>query len=329
MEDIRTFIQQEKNLAEDFLKSVCPDEIIILCGNGAALYWYYKFLINNGVKPDYIIDKNIRESEQKFGIPVVSYTFIVEHMNPEICRFVVTAPRYRDEIIQDIQKAFGNARIDSFEAEIYCNFIRNIHEYRNILTDHYEKISELYEWLEDSKSKETLIHFIKGRISGNQKYFSECMDPNAYFPEDILSIGAEDVIVEAGSYDGQTLEDMIIRTDGCFKKIYCFEPDRECIPVLERIIQNSDLPIELIKKGVGTRKETLYFKADPAYGTSRVVNDETYDYAIDVTSIDEELNENITYIKMDIEGMELDCLKGGGKNNIVLSSQTCSVCISS
>ncbi len=311
MEDIKNFIREEKNLGEDFLKGLKPGELIILCGNGYALDWYCRFFACNGVEPDFIIDKKSHQMRERCGIPVVSYAYIANHMDLEKCKFVVTAPSCREEIMHGIRKEFGNVRIYSFEAEIYCNFIKDIYGYRKFLLTHYEDFCELYELLEDVRSKETLIHFVKGRVSGDQRYFSEIIDPDPYFPDGVLVLGKKEVIVEVGSYDGQTLMDIIERTGGNFEKIYCFEPDRECIPVLEKIVNKSGKQICLIKKGAGSRRDKLYFKSEPAYGTSRTVSKERYDYMIDVTSIDEELHEKVTYIKMDIEGMEMDCLRGG------------------
>ena len=324
--ELETFIRSEKNLAEEFVRELRPSDKIILCGGGCALYWYYKFLDYKSVRPDYIIDKNCACGE-KFGIPLVSHDFILSNLDLDICRFVITAPKYREEIINDIQSIYGDVKIYSFEAEIYYTFLRDIAKYKQYLLDNLSNLQDFYNVLEDEKSKETLRAFVKGRVSGNQKYFIDCMVPNQYFPEDIISLNEREIIVEAGSNDGKTLLEIIDRTKGSFEKLFCFEPDKECIKILEKIIGSSNKPVQLIKKGVGEKKDKIYFKTDYKHGTSRITDSKDFDYFIDITSLDEELGETaISYIKMDIEGMELDCLKGA-KTIISKYSPKLAVCV--
>lgn len=278
---------------------------------GWAFYWYYKYFSQKDIKISYIIDKNVQvQGETQFEIPVVSAEEILNKQDLKKCKFVVTAPKYRQEIINEITKEFGDVKIYSFEAEIYYSFIPDVTLYRKYLLDNFENLNEFYNTLADQKSKDTLTAFLKGRISANQKYFIDIMMPDQYFPKDIILLGADEVIVEAGSNDGRTLEEMIeILKDG-FRRIYCFEPDRVCIEMLEKIIAKENNPISLIKKGVGESVQTVKFKTDSIMGGSRVILEGEYDYTVEITTIDDEIKENVTMIKMDIEGLELAALKG-------------------
>ena len=56
----------------------------------------------------------------------------------------------------------------------------------------------MYYEFNDEKSKDTLVAFIKGRISAAQEYFIQAMAPNQYFPKDIIRLSADEVIAEAG-----------------------------------------------------------------------------------------------------------------------------------
>ena len=307
--ELKEFIRNERNFAEEFLRNLNSTDIIVLCGGGGALCWYCRFLDSNSVRPNYIIDKGCSHGE-KFGIPIVTYEFIMNEIMLQDCKFVITAPKYREEIIENIKGFYGDVKVYSFEAEIYYMFLRDINGYRNYLLSNYSELVWLYEVLEDEKSRETFISIIKGRISGEQKYFADCMTPDQYFPEDIISLTSNEIIVEAGSNDGKTLLDIINKSAGLYDRIYCFEPDKECINRLEKIVSDNR-SIYLIRKGVGEKNCKVFFKTDSEYGASHIVENQDYDYSIDITSMDEELGElDVTYIKMDIEGMELECLKG-------------------
>lgn len=310
-EDLKKFISEQRNLAEEFVTAVSPEDTIILWGGGIALYWYNKFFQKRGIQPSFIIDKNPnQQGKVLYGMKVVSPAEVLGMQNWDKAKFVVTAPKYRDEIINEIRQLFGNVKIYSFEAEIYYTFIPDVKQYREYLLENFDTLRDMYYEFSDEKSKDTLVAFVKGRISAEQEYFIQAMVPNQYFPKDIIRLSADEVIVEAGSNDGRTLKEMIDITNGEFRKIYCFEPDRICIEMLEKIIADSKKPITLVGKGVGASKSEVRFKTDSIMGGSRVVTDEDYDYKIDITPIDDEVNEKVTMMKMDIEGLEFDALQG-------------------
>lgn len=172
-------------------------------------------------------------------------------------------------------------------------------------------MQDFYDDLSDLQSCKTLTAIIKGRISANQDYFVEVNVPNQYFPQDIVGLTEDEVIVEAGSNDGTTLEEILQYTQGKFKKIYCFEPDKVCIAMLKNVIVKSKKPITLIPRGVGEAEGSVRFKTDSSMGGSKVVGEgEEWDYKIDITTMNHEITENVTMIKMDIEGMEYAALKG-------------------
>lgn len=310
-EDLKKFISEQRNLAEEFVTAVSPEDTIILWGGGIALYWYNKFFQKRGIQPSFIIDKNPnQQGKVLYGMKVVSPAEVLGMQNWDKAKFVVTAPKYRDEIINEIRQLFGNVKIYSFEAEIYYTFIPDVKQYREYLLENFDTLRDMYYEFSDEKSKDTLVAFVKGRISAEQEYFIQAMVPNQYFPKDIIRLSADEVIVEAGSNDGRTLKEMIDITNGKFKRIYCFEPDRICIEMLKKIITDSKKPINLVRKGVGASKSEVRFKTDSIMGGSRVVTDEDYDYKIDIIPIDDAIDEKVTMMKMDIEGLEFDALQG-------------------
>ena len=310
-EDLKKFISEQRNLAEEFVATASPEDTIILWGGGIALYWYNKFFQKRGIQPSLIIDKNPnQQGKTLYGMKVVSPTEVLGMKNWDKAKFVVTAPKYRDEIIKEIRQLFRDVKVYSFEAEIYYTFIPDVKQYREYLLENFDTLRDMYYELNDERSKDTLVAFIKGRISAEQEYFIQAMVPDQYFPKDIIRLSADEVIVEAGSNDGRTLKEMIDITNGEFRKIYCFEPDKICIEMLEKIIADSKKPITLVGKGVGASKIEVRFKTDSIMGGSRVVTDEDYDYKIDITPIDDEVDEKVTMMKMDIEGLEFDALQG-------------------
>ncbi len=310
-EDIKRFISEEHNLAEEFVRSVDESDVVVLWGAGKALCWYIRFLDQRGIRAKYIIDKNPEQQGKTiFELKVISVSEISKMHIHDSIKIVISAPKYKKQIMEEATSFFGKDKIYSFEAEIYYTFIHDLQGYKQYLLDNILFIQDLYNDLSDEKSRETLTAFIKGRVSANQDYFIDAQVPDQYFPRDIISLGQDEVIVEAGSNDGKTLEEMLNITKGKFKRIYCIEPDEECGEMLKKIISKSEKPITLIQKGVGESLGSVKFKTDSEMGASKVVKEGEWDYKIDITTIDHEITEKITMIKMDIEGLEYAALKG-------------------
>ncbi len=122
-----------------------------------------------------------------------------------------------------------------------------------------------------------------------------------YFPN-FLSFKNE-VFVDGGCYDGKSSMDLIkICKD--YKKIYAFEPDKENIKLINKKFASEN--IEILPYGLWDEKMELHFSSGGQ--GSRI--DESGEETISVDSIDNCVDDCVTYIKMDIEGSELKALLG-------------------
>lgn len=126
---------------------------------------------------------------------------------------------------------------------------------------------------------------------------------------DVLKSGRDEVFIDAGSYNGNTIEAFMSWTGGKYKKIYAFEPLEDQYKYIEhKSILNNWNNVILYKTAAWNKKEKLNF-ANLDTG-SRVVGEDT-GIIIEGCDIDSMVKgEKITYIKMDIEGSELKALEG-------------------
>lgn len=138
------------------------------------------------------------------------------------------------------------------------------------------------------------------------------LDDKIYFDEPFLKWGEEEVFVDAGVLD---LDSSFRFADKCKKegvkkvKVLAFEPDLECYAKCQKILTDrSDLDIKLYDVGLWSEKKILYFQGT-GVGSGKVVQNET-DESIKVDALDSMTDEKVTFIKMDIEGSELEALKG-------------------
>lgn len=151
-----------------------------------------------------------------------------------------------------------------------------------------------------------------------------CTDTGQYFNPDFMTFG-EEVFVDAGC---KNLSTALKLTKYCshLKKVYAFEPDdsnyHDCMKSKAAF---TEVDVEVFHYGTWSKAATLHFSTT-ADGSSHICEDgET---SIEVMSIDEAVagKERVTFIKMDVEGAELESLKGA-RNTIQRDKPKLAICI--
>lgn len=175
-----------------------------------------------------------------------------------------------------------------------------------------ERLLEVYEMLEDDNSKKTYKNVVEGRCYCDRNKFIEAYSRVHYFPREIVSLKKDEVFVDCGGYDGDTTLAFVETVKGRYEKIYFFEANTVSFNMaVERTkhLQN----IELINKGVYSKNTTLYFRETDFDQSCYVSEEPISDIEIEVVKMDSVIKGRISFIKMDIEGSELEALKGAHK----------------
>lgn len=147
----------------------------------------------------------------------------------------------------------------------------------------------------------------------------ECLvdtfDYNQYSYNDIVKVLSGDTVIDAGAYRGDTALYFAPKL-GNEGIVYAFEPDAENCAYLEANAHLNNLTnIKIVKAGVGYCSTTAE-QVGIGSGINLMVNDSfgKEKKGVKVYAIDDFMEENkiinINFIKMDIEGWELDALKG-------------------
>ncbi len=187
--------------------------------------------------------------------------------------------------------------------------------------NHYEEFETTYNLLADDFSRRVMVEYLNACISGKAGDFCNLKTDHMHDYEHELifkNIVSGGVIVECGAYNGktaietaETLEDKNISAT-----IVALEPDESNIKILNDNCK--DYPnIVLESKGVYSKDGTVYFcllggQAGKITDINEIEDMSQY-AAVDVVSIDtlEKKYGSITAVLMDIEGSELEALKGG------------------
>lgn len=130
-----------------------------------------------------------------------------------------------------------------------------------------------------------------------------------YFTLKDLPHDKDEVFVDVGCFDGSTSM-QFARWSGSFQKIVALEPDEKNVPKctekLDDFIRNGK--VEIINKGAWSENTTLKFSS--TQNGASVLSD-SGESIVEVATLDSVLaGKRVTFIKMDIEGAELEALKG-------------------
>ncbi|MBO7484665.1 MAG: FkbM family methyltransferase [Spirochaetaceae bacterium] len=321
---MKEWVSTVENEAERFLKT--RKENVFIYGAGIAGYWYLKYLRSREVDVKGYIVSDV-SSVNRTTVPCGLQIYSLDEVCSDYKEYsiVIGAPKFKSEISHILYQKCAKEDIYSFEGEIYFSFIHDIEEYRAYILDNWNRIDALYDQLADKKSKDTLQTFIMGRISGNQDYFINSMVPDQYYPKDIMHFSSQEVMVECGANNGNTMLDFAKHVEKHYKHMFLFEPDKACIRKIRDVIYENELNnITIIEKGAWDEKTTLAFAGDDSYGSGHITD--SGEKKIETDKIDDVITIPPTFIKMDIEGAELNALRGG-RNYIRKYSPKLAICV--
>lgn len=183
---------------------------------------------------------------------------------------------------------------------------------------------ELFGILENGNYPSKLI------VDGPAYYSREFGEAEQYFGPEFIKFNDEETFVDAGCYDFRSSL-ALGRHCKCVKKVYAFEPDPEnykrCIQKADNRSRNRIRDVQILPYGAWSEKTTLHFRALGTVGSSFGA-DASAGISVPVTTIDSTIDpcNRVTMIKMDIEGSELEALKGA-RETILRDKPKLAICI--
>lgn len=214
-----------------------------------------------------------------------------------------------------IQKQLDEMEIENYNGDdIFCNVFDKKYD-KKWFEQNLELALQTVELFADEKSKEIYTEVICNRIAPHlaDKIFNQLKTPGEYFQQDVFSLNNDEVMVDAGAFDGDSALNFIKTVNGSFEKIYAFELEKNNYDKMLLKLHDYKDRIEFIDKGVWSHKACLNF-GGAKYGSHI---DSNAEQTANVISIDEVVQgQKVTFIKMDVEGSELEALNGA-KNTIL------------
>ena len=193
------------------------------------------------------------------------------------------------------------------------------------------KINQIMDRLADKKSKDCFQAQIRCRQ--NVRLCPTGSVTNQYFPKDIIHLSNQEVFVDCGAFTGDSILKFKNACPSQYKKIVAFEAN----PVTFKKLQANHFDkCTCLNCGVWDKKDTLSFLADQlgndkmqSSSMDRLVlnQQQATHYQVPVERMDDiALCADMTFLKMDIEGAELNALRGA-EQTIRKNCPTLAICV--
>lgn len=326
---------------------------VVLFGAGGLGKELYSTLKSNGVFPACFCDNDSSKNGSLYcGIPIISLEELKKkHKNSLV---VIASQKHSASVAKQLQNnGFCTDQVLCKEpnTNTYLAFMYSMvgtqslfTEYKrhrssdtliDVLCQNEQRVSDAYNLFDDQKSRELFI--TKLALMASNGYFQLFKDfmlsfsepirefgffkyegtpeDYYYFNNDVLSLSQNEVYVDVGAYDGDTVETFVQacnKNQVKYKHIYAFEPDPQCY---RSLVKNTAAHknISCHQLGLGSQSGVLRFMS-----SNNAVHDQagsiskTGDIEIQVVTLDDFIkHEEVSFIKMDPGGNIIpDVIKG-------------------
>jgi len=317
--DIKTFAEASEVL-ENILMSdikISPrkiDKQVILYGAGSLGKMAKNFFDYLNIPFLYFVDKNsdlLKSDEDWSGIDIVKPNE-VKKVDKKNCLLIVCIVTTQLISLRDELKADGWEDIAFFYdvCEAYSDRypLSNGWFLNKPSENEIDNIKKVFSLLSDSKSRAYYLQFLAWRKLRVELLFENLeinLNNRFFIPEVIDILHDKEVFVDCGAHKGFVIEKFLKIINNKYKAIYAIEPDYANFEILETQLRN--IPdVTTIKCALGDKNgEEKYFQGfDFASKLSKNGND-----LVKINTLDS-LNIQSTFIKMHLEGGELEALKG-------------------
>ena len=181
---------------------------------------------------------------------------------------------------------------------------------REYIEAHDEEFDRAYSLLADDESKENFVNILNFKVSGKIEYLFKSEKSKPFVYDKIFSLGSDEIFVDLGAYDGDTVREFLDFTGGRYNKIFALEADAKNY---KKLIKNTDgiknfYPFNF---AAWDKKETLLFEKKKGRNSKLSSAGNVEVEAVDIDSL---ITEKFTVLKMDVEGSEEKAIAGAAES---------------
>lgn len=286
---------------------VCEtDKPVLLYGTGNGADKIINELARFGKSVDGVFASDGFVRKRSFrGFPVLSYSEAKKLFGDFIT--LVAFGSSRKEVIDNIIAIANEHELYAVDVPVYGDNIFN----KEFYSAHISEIEKVKNLFTDDESRRIYSDIINFKLSGNINYlFNAETTEKTEIYKHILHLGNEEIYVDLGAFNGDTIEEFLSFTNG-YKKIYAVEPDKKNF---SRLCLNTEnlVDIERLNVCISDKNGTEFFSKHGGRNASAFLRETE----IPCRTLDDILSgQSATYIKFDVEGFESRAIDGA-KNTI-------------
>ena len=299
--------KKHSHLYEDYLKMRFSEyKYICIFGLGNIGLPTLHTFKEKGIKVDFLCDNDMAKWGKEYsGVVCLSPNELSKYKEETLV--LICGRAYKDIYSQLEGEGFPNLyRVFVNKFTIWSYFLQNDVE------DILKKIEEVINHCSDEESKRIYAKIMEQWFKRDYIYgeLDSIFTDNQYFCDDLFKISEDEIFVDGGAYDGDTLREFLKIAGNSFEKYYCFELAENNFMRLKKNVlelnENVRNKVVAINKGLSNYEaEILYYDSDEGSQIAELGDKKGY-----ISTIDKEIQGRISYIKMDIEGSELQALEG-------------------
>ncbi len=334
---------------------------IVLCGS--KMPGELRFIASHCEVIGIVDDFLLRSQQESMGIPLLSTDqwISMSRSDTEIVSIIAVASVAGDDHFSRVIVQYGLRGLRMLEAlrilgadtervsGIGNTFVYGLPFFRHAV-QHVDEHLRCAQLLDDPYSRFTYFSILNYRLSADPRTLQQCaVGYNTHragygsyiFNRSFFSFSEDEVFVDGGAFDGDSVEQFLSAVKGCFRKVYAFEPSPEIAQRCRdriRSLQTNYLHeltsrIAVIERGLWSKETSLLFNPTqyapketalasqvPLAGHVIEAGMSQHLYApeeesdgsfrIPTTSIDAVCDLPASFIKLEVEGSELKALEG-------------------
>lgn len=301
------------------LKNAQTQYVCIFGAKELGVFLVNTFLkLNTNIKIDFFCDND----KKKWGREICNNIKCISPEELEIYKndvAIIIASKSWKEIMEQLHSNHFRKIYPVFSM-IYLNFNFFYNDKLNYLQNKYLNVIDMFA---DQESKRTYFTVIRNLFVDSPVYadYTEICCGKQNFAEGIIELNENEVFVDCGAYDGDTVKQFLQEVHNRFSEVHAFELDKTNYIKLGKTVETlgKSLQCKVSTYNVGLwDKEEIILYNNHADESSRITDQGNAEgKVVPLDSILE--GKKVSFIKMDIEGAELQALQGA--KNIIMKQQ--------
>ncbi len=272
---------------------------IVLYGTGNGADKTVARLATDGVKLSGVFSSDgFKKNKVYAGFSVTDYTTLKASLGEMI--ILVCFGSHLPQVMDNVKELARENELYLPDVPVFGDVIFDIdfvHRYRM-------QLEKVYALLADDISKITFENILRFKLSGKLEFLikAESCRQDVF---SLINLGADESFLDLGAFTGDTVEEFLNNTVG-YRYITAVEPDKRNF---RKLTQNTNeiKNIHCINAAVSDKVGEIFITANHGRGNSGAGKLIKVD-SVTVDSISQ--NTPPTFIKMDVEGNELNAIKG-------------------